>query len=39
MSVVIKIKGNSETDEFQQAVVLKEIFESEFRNKTFYFFK
>ena len=32
MSVKIKIKGNKETNEFKDALVLKEIFESEFRN-------
>lgn len=32
MSVKIKIKGNKETNEFKDALALKEIFESEFRN-------
>ncbi len=33
MSVKIKIKGNQETNEYKDAIVLKEIFENEFRNK------
>lgn len=33
MAVSIKIKGNNETNEFKDAVALKEIFEAEFRNK------
>ncbi|WP_084625551.1 AAA family ATPase [Salinimicrobium xinjiangense] len=32
MSVKIKIKGNKETNEFKDAIALKEIFESEFRD-------
>jgi ACT domain-containing protein len=33
MSVKVKIKGNQETNEYKDAIVLKEIFENEFRNK------
>lgn len=33
MAVKIKIKGNQETNEYKDAIVLKEIFENEFRNK------
>lgn len=33
MAVSIKIKGNNETNEFKDAIALKEIFEAEFRNK------
>ena len=33
MSVSIQIKGNNETNEYQDALVLKQIFENEFRNK------
>jgi len=33
MSVNIKIKGNQGTNEYKDAIVLKEIFENEFRNK------
>ena len=33
MAVSIKIKGNNETNEFKDAVALKEIFEAEFRNQ------
>ncbi|WGK65670.1 AAA family ATPase [Croceiramulus getboli] len=32
MSVKIKIKGNTETNEYKDALALKEIFENEFRN-------
>lgn len=32
MSVKIRIKGNQETNEYKDAIVLKEIFENEFRN-------
>ncbi|PKG42529.1 DNA/RNA helicase domain-containing protein, partial [Psychroflexus sp. MES1-P1E] len=32
MAVKINIKGNKETNEFKDAIALKEIFESEFRN-------
>ncbi|WP_417888114.1 AAA family ATPase [Zunongwangia sp.] len=34
MPVTIKIKGNSNTNEFEDALALKEIFESEFRNNS-----
>lgn len=33
MSVSIKIKGNNETNEYKDAIYLKEIFEKEFSNK------
>jgi hypothetical protein len=33
MAVSIKIKGNNETNEFKDAIALKEIFEAEFRNQ------
>lgn len=33
MSVKLKIKGNQETNEYKDAIVLKEIFENEFRKK------
>lgn len=32
MAVKISVKGNSETNEYQDAIELKEIFETEFRN-------
>ena len=32
MAVIIKIKGNKETNEYKDAIALKEMFESEFRN-------
>lgn len=33
MSVKVKIKGNQETNEYKDAIALKEFFENEFRNK------
>ena len=32
MAVNIRIKGNKETNEYKDAIALKEIFETEFRN-------
>ena len=32
MAVKVKIKGNTETNEYKDSIILKEIFESEFRN-------
>ena len=34
MAVQIKIKGNKETNEFKDAIALKEIFEKEFRDSS-----
>jgi hypothetical protein len=34
MSVKIKVKGDQETNEYKDAIVLKEIVENEFRNKS-----
>ena len=34
MAIKIKLKGNQETAEYKDAIVLKEIFENEFRNSS-----